>query len=187
MLLNTLEGNLFPPDADNFVWRQQASPKISTQAPSWKICLLVLCSRPQLETVKADEGIFFTEKKTPWAEHEQRDEARQRLGNYPSSHRPSREKPSPDCHILYTKLCTSCQLDTCVNTCFRYRMPQMVYVQLHYRKICTQSDILDEPYRNSLDVVASDIGLKRVESDIRSEIRLNFINIWYVTRNSVKR
>jgi hypothetical protein len=143
-----------------------------------------------LETVKADEGIFFTEKKTPWAEPEQRVEARQLLGNYPSSHRPSREKPSPHCQFMYTKLCISCQSPqsgTCVNTCFWYRMPQMVYIQLYYRKICAQSDILKEPYRNSLDVVASDIGLKRVESDIRSEIRLNFINILYMTRNSVKR
>jgi hypothetical protein len=161
-------------------------PKYQLRPPSWKICLLVLCSRPQLETVKADEGIFFTEKKTPRAAPEQRDEARQLLGNYPSSHRPSREKPSPHCHILYTKLCTSCQSDTCVNTCFRYRMPQLVYIQVHYRKICAQSDILDEPYRNLLDIVASAIGLKRVESDIRSEIRLNFTNIWYMTRNSVK-
>jgi hypothetical protein len=41
----------------------------------------------------------------------------------------------------------------------------------------TYSDIRDQRYRTELDIGTSDIGLKRVESDILSDIRINFYPI----------
>ncbi len=38
----------------------------------------------------------------------------------------------------------------------------------------TSSDIRDQRYRTELDIRTSDIGLKRVESDIISDIGINF-------------
>ncbi len=41
----------------------------------------------------------------------------------------------------------------------------------------TYSDIRDQRYRNELDIETSDIGLKRAESDIISDIGINFYAI----------
>jgi hypothetical protein len=41
----------------------------------------------------------------------------------------------------------------------------------------TYSDIRDQLYRTELDIGTSDIGLKRAESDIISDIGINFYPI----------
>jgi hypothetical protein len=41
----------------------------------------------------------------------------------------------------------------------------------------TYSDIRDQRYRTELDIETSDIGLKRAESDITSDIGINFYPI----------
>ncbi len=49
----------------------------------------------------------------------------------------------------------------------------------------TQSDIRDQRYRTDPDIGTSDIGLKCLESDIISDIGINFFPISYVYPTSI--